>query len=234
MAAHGHGMAGSDDATASRFLTVTLRAPVVLLWPKASQRREWEDARSTGCEKRYSGEVRQGGGGEKIGDWPIPMHDQLANTVEKEEGITAGLWVSWATRFCQNAGARRGRSSGGNGGGFGLRCGRREKQLGLATRSGRCGWLQDVAGHARVPTARVQRAQASDDEWRHVASGFWTGRPWRSLTVFWKQRFRFIDDDWQRHFNTISWLIRCSFVKTVFMKIVDVPTSYIFFSRTKP
>jgi len=44
------------------------------------------------------------------------MHDQLANTVEKEEGITAGLWVSWATRFCQNAGARRGRSSGGNGG----------------------------------------------------------------------------------------------------------------------
>ena len=44
------------------------------------------------------------------------MHDQLANTVEKEEGITAGLWVSWATRFCQNAGARRGRSSSGNGG----------------------------------------------------------------------------------------------------------------------
>ena len=57
-------------------------------------------------------------------------------------------------------------------GGFGLRCGRREKKLGLATRSGRCGWLQDAAGHARVPTARVQRAQASGDEWRHAASGF--------------------------------------------------------------
>jgi len=34
------------------------------------------------------------------------------------------------------------------------------------------GWLQDAASHARAPTARGLRSQASGDEWRHAASGF--------------------------------------------------------------
>ena len=101
------------------------------------------------------------------------MHDRLANTVEKEEGITAGLWVSWATRFCQDVGARPGRSSGGNGGW--LRAALREaRNVNWGGRLGRAGvgWLQDVAVRARAPTARGLRAQASGDEWRHAASGF--------------------------------------------------------------
>ena len=75
------------------------------------------------------------------------MHDRLANTVEKEEGITAGLWVSWATHFCQDAEASLGRSSGGNGGRLRC-CAAGGKKCNWGWRLGRAGvgWLQDASG----------------------------------------------------------------------------------------
>ena len=42
MAAHGRGMAGSGETTASQPLMVTLRASAALLGPSARERRGWE------------------------------------------------------------------------------------------------------------------------------------------------------------------------------------------------
>ena len=91
--------------------------------------------------------------------------------MEKGEGITAGLWVSWATRFCQDAGARREQSSGGNGGRLGAALWEaKNANKGVRVRRAGAGWLQDAAGRARASTARGLRAQVSGDGWRHAAS----------------------------------------------------------------
>ena len=42
----------------------------------------------------------------------LPRQNWHDSGVEEVEGNTARLWVSWAMRFCQDAGARRGRRSG--------------------------------------------------------------------------------------------------------------------------
>ena len=52
MAAFGHGMAGSDDATTSQPDKATLRASAALLEPSARQRRDGKGARTTGRMER--------------------------------------------------------------------------------------------------------------------------------------------------------------------------------------
>ena len=85
----------------------------------------------------------------------------------------AGLWVSWATRFCQDAGARRERSSSGNGGRLGAALWEvKNANKGVRVRRTGAGWLQDAAIRARASTARGLRAQAIGDGWRHAASFF--------------------------------------------------------------
>ena len=93
--------------------------------------------------------------------------------MEKGEGITAGLWVSWATCFCQDVGARRERSSGGNGGRLGAALWEaKNANRGVRVRRAGAGWLQDAAVRARASTARGLRAQAIGDGWHHTLKVF--------------------------------------------------------------
>ena len=93
--------------------------------------------------------------------------------MEKGEGVTAGLWVSWATRFCQDAGARREQSFGGNGGRLDAALWEaKNANRGVRVRRAGAGWLQDAVGRARAPTARGLHAQAIDDGWCHASKVF--------------------------------------------------------------
>ena len=97
------------------------------------------------------------------------------------KGITAGLQADGATRFCQDAGARRERSSGGNGGRLGAALWggwRNEKwsDEGVGRR-----WLE-VEGNGsgvRPASARGQRDSKPATSGGHAASSLCVGRPQR-------------------------------------------------------
>ena len=74
-AAHGHGRAGSDDATTSQPDKATLRASAALLEPSARQRRDGKGARTAGRVERQLRRGQPWRRWKKTDDSPLPRLD---------------------------------------------------------------------------------------------------------------------------------------------------------------
>ena len=98
MAVHGHGMAGSGEATASWPYRLTLRASVASTAPSARERRDGKDVRIAGRVERHLRRGQPWRRWKKTVIPPLPKLKWTDGGVEVEE-ITAKPQTSWATRF---------------------------------------------------------------------------------------------------------------------------------------
>jgi len=113
MAAHGHGMAGSDETTAPRLERVTLRASVACTGPSTGQRRDGKGARISGHVERHLRQGQPWRRWKKTAIPPLPKLNWTDSGVEEVEKSMAKLRMSWPTRFCDGARARARWSRGG-------------------------------------------------------------------------------------------------------------------------
>ena len=172
----GHGMASSDDATASQPDKATLRASAALLEPSVRQRRDGKGARTAGHVEQQRRRGQPWRRWKNSDDSPLPRLDWTDGEVEKVEKTTARLLIDWATHFHGGERARRRRRAVGNGGATALllRSYRRaeEKQMEQASRSAGARGSHVAASSARMRTTCSLREQKADDGWQHAALAF--------------------------------------------------------------
>ena len=99
MAAHGRGMAGFGEMTASQPYMATLRASTVLLGPSSRQSRDGKGTRIAGHAERHLQRGQPWRQWKKTVIPPLPKLKWTDGGVEEVEEITARLLTDWATRF---------------------------------------------------------------------------------------------------------------------------------------